>query len=157
MMHAVAIKAKFLGFGAALLILSACGGGSGGGGYGSNESAPAAPAATPATDANIAGTWRGTSNSATFNGNNTITLTLTQTGSSVSGTFTCTPGTLNCLHPNATIAGIVNGQTFTGTVLYPDMHSCSAFNASVSGTTLSGNYTCEDNVTDTGTWTATKQ
>lgn len=144
-------KAGYLGVVSVLLILAGCGGGGG------DSPSNAGTASPNTTNIDITGTWKGTGTSTTFSGTNTISLTFTQTGSSVSGTFACSPGTLACLHANATIAGMVNGQTFTGTVLYPDNHSCSAFNGNLSGTTLSGNYTCEDTVTDTGSWTVTKQ
>lgn len=142
------VEARYFGIGIVLLMLAGCGGGGGSDGGG----------ATPANSANadIAGTWRGTATSASAATTSTITLVLTQTESSVSGSFACTP-TQSCFHTTATVAGIVSGQSFTGTVLYPDNHSCSAFNGTLSGTTLSGNYTCEDSVTDTGTWSATKQ
>lgn len=142
------VEVKYFGIGVVLFILAGCGGG--GDSYGGGTTPP------NTANANIAGTWRGTSTSTSAARSNTITLVLTQTESSVSGSFACTP-TQSCFHTTATVAGIVSGQSFTGTVLYPDNHSCSAFNGTLSGTTLSGNYTCEDTVTDTGTWSATKQ
>jgi len=106
----------------------------------------------------IAGTWTGTAIStqvpgARFN----IAVSVTQTGTTISGTFTCTPTTpSNCAAPSATVAGTLNGNALTAQVLLPGgVVACSSFNGTLSSTSaMAGTYTC--GTTDAGTWSLTK-
>jgi len=129
----------------AILIVSAAAGDCGG------NSSPTHPTPQPGTD--VSGTWQGSVRSS-FGPTASISLTLTQSGSSVSGTFSCPFG---CIHSSGTVSGSVNGSAVTGRVRFPDGHSCDTFNGTVSGQTMSGNYACTDPLgNDNGTWSATR-
>lgn len=132
-----------------LVGLSGCGGGDGG------DSSTAQPT-SQTTD--ISGTWKGTASSSVISGFVNITLTFTQSGSNISGTYACSTGSLTCLHSSGTISGTISGTSFTLSVVFPDNHSCGAFNGTITGSTMSGNYSCTDTAgNDNGSWSATKQ
>lgn len=108
-------------------------------------------------DANVTGTWVGTATSSLFGGFLNISLAL-QSGSDVTGTFACSAGSISCLHTTGTMARTISGNKLTAILSYPDDHGCGAFDGTVSGNTMSGDYACSDPVTnDFGTWSATRQ
>lgn len=107
----------------------------------------------------IAGTWTGTAISTQIPGARfNIAVSITQAGTTISGTFSCTPTTpsSNCAAPSATVAGTLNGSALTARVLLPgDIVACSSFNGTLaSASAMSGTYTC--GTTDAGTWSLAK-
>jgi hypothetical protein len=102
---------------AAFLLASSCGG---------SPSAPSAPTAQPLS---VAGAWTGTSTDS--QGVTVITLQLTQSGSTVSGTVSTrapdpADGSCNACHRNKT-------GTFTGTLTGTSLAMTMAFAAGVDG------------------------
>lgn len=127
------------------LAIAGCGGGDGGGG-------------SSTTPANLSGTWKGKATSSISGTFVNITLTITQTGSDISGTLTCSTGDVSCLHSTASISGTIVGSNLTTGVVWSDNHSCGTFDASVSGNTMSGQYSCSDPLgDDEGSWNVTRQ
>lgn len=151
-------------FGIGMLVFACygCGGGTTNsmmsvGGNASSISTPAAPASV-----NIEGTWTGKLSSTQINGGeSTMTMTFTQNGSSVSGTYTCVSGTMTCSHSGASMTGMMSGSTMTMQMTFSDNQSCGTFTGTVSGNTMTGQYNCmhsmHTQVADSGTWTMTKQ
>jgi hypothetical protein len=126
------------------LLVSACGD--------STSSPPTQPTPQPSTD--VTGTWQGTVRSPVTGVTASISLTLTQSGASVTGSFACPFG---CIHATGTVSAAVSGTTLTGRVVFSDGHSCNTFDGTVSGQTISGNYACTDPLgNDSGTWSATR-
>lgn len=116
-------------------------------------------AATSSQNASLAGTWKGTSTSSTLNGMINITVVISQNDTSLSGTYACTAGTLNCVHSSGNLFGTLSGDSFTSRLVFPDTHSCGEFNTTVSGNTISGQGSCDDpqGDTSTNTFSLTKQ
>lgn len=111
----------------ALVAAGACGGG--------NSSSTA-----PSSTATVTGSWRGTATlslaaGAVIN----ISATLTQNGGDVTGTYSCSG---QCLYSSGTIRGFMSGTILTAQIIFPDNSSCSAFNGTLSGSSLSGSYSC---------------
>ncbi len=129
---------------------------------GSNNNTPTGPSTGqpqgPQGSTSIAGGWTGTAISTQIPGARfNIAVSLTQTGTTISGTFTCTPTTSsNCAAPSATVSGTLNGNALTAQVLLPGgAVACSSFNGTLSSTSaMSGTYTCS--TVDAGTWSLTK-
>ena len=134
-----------------------CGGGTTNNMMSMTSSAPTTPAA-----ADISGTWTGKLSSTQVNGGeSTMTMTFTQNGSSVSGTYACVSGTMNCSHSGAAMSGMMSGNTMTMQMTFPDNQMCGTFTGTVSGNTMTGQYNCTHSMhtqaSDSGTWTMTKQ
>jgi len=93
---------------------------------------------------NMTGTWKGTAASAA-GGFQNITLVLEQTGSGVSGSYTCADGTAACVRTQGTFSARVVKSSFTGGVVFTDIvpggPSCS-LHGSVSGATLTADSLC---------------
>lgn len=107
--------------------------------------------------AGISGTWTGVATSSVGAGSLNITVTLSQQGTNVTGTFTCSPGSGTCLHATGSVSGTVSGNSVTLAIVFPDTHSCGAFNATISGDSMNGNYSCTDPLgNDTGAWSVTR-
>lgn len=125
----------------------ACGGGS---------ESPSTP--TPVTPANVTGFWRGTLRSEVAAGGfASISANLSQAGNTVSGTLSCSPGNVGCLHSGGTIRGIATGSTITAQLQFPDGHSCDTFNGTISDDSMSGSYSCLDPLgNDRGSWSVTR-
>ena len=122
-----------------LLLVAGCGG---------NESPT-----SPSSVANISGTWRGTAISSIVGGTVNIAATLNQNGTNVTGTYACSPGSIQCIQASGTIRGTMSGNSLTAQLIYPDNSSCGAFNGTLSGSTLSGSYACTTRLgEDRGTW-----
>lgn len=99
---------------------------------------------------NLSGSWAGTSYSNEL-GTSQITFSLTQTGPSVSGSWTVRNGS----HYNSgNITGTVSGSAFSGT-----MTASGGYRATVSGTISNFGRKLDGTGTDSHTWTfsATKQ
>lgn len=110
------------------------------------------------TPISLTGTWTGTIRSSVVaNAFANIALTLTQSGSSISGTFACTAGNMSCVSPSGTVSGTVSGSSVTGRVTFQG-GSCQTFSGTVSGNSMSGSYSCSASLgSDSGTWSVTKQ
>lgn len=140
------------------LSVSSCGGSNNptGPSSGSGQQQQGPQGQQPSTS--IAGAWTGTAVSTQIPGARfNIAVSLTQTGTTISGTFTCTPTTSsNCAAPSATVAGTLNGNALTAQVLLPGgVVACSSFNGTISSTSaMAGTYTCS--TVDAGTWSLTK-
>jgi len=137
----------FLAMLGSLVLLSGCGGGEGAGESG-------VPASTASL---LAGRWVGTAESQVFPGGTVqIVLDVQQSGTSVSGLFTCASRTLLCIHPSGTVTGTVTGPILTATATYPDGHACQ-FTAMFDSTTMRGSYSCRDPLgDDAGSFSLTK-
>ena len=125
---------------AVLCCTVACGGGSN----------PIQPSPSPSPSDNFSGTWQGTVSSSVTVGTLNVSFTLTQTGLSISGTFTCSFGTASCLDSTGTVTGTVTGTTVSARVLFRNGQLCDSFNGALSGETITGTYSCTN--TDRGTW-----
>jgi hypothetical protein len=137
---------------ASSLLLPACG-------KKDTGSTPVTPTPTPVF-AQVAGTWSGTASSSTApEFGLTIGLTLAQSGSAVTGNFSCQG--FFCIANAGTVTATVSTSTFTAQVAFPNGGgSCGTFNGTVTdnNTKMTGTYACTapGGVSDTGTWTATK-
>lgn len=106
------------------ILASACGS--------SGSTAPSTP--------NTSGTWTGTVNDALM-GQGTVRLTITQTGSSLAGTWATTYA--NVINNNGgSLTGSVNSANVTATLI-PGVPTSCPFNATatLNGNTMSGTYT----------------
>lgn len=149
-------------FGIGMLVFACygCGGGTADtmmSGAGSSLNTPATPASV-----NVAGTWTGKLSSAQVNGGDSaMTVTFTQNGSSVSGTYACVSATMTCSHSGASMSGMMSGNTMAMQMTFPDNQTCTTFTGTVSGNTMTGQYNCMHSMhtqgADSGTWTMTKQ
>jgi hypothetical protein len=113
---------------------------------------------SPTTDVHIAGTWTGTFTSSVIGLSQPASATLSQSGSSVNGTITCSGGP--CLFSSASISGNVTGTTVTAQANYLggafySAGSCT-YNGTVSSsaTRMDGTYSCTNG--DRGSWSLTK-
>ena len=115
-------------------------------GCGSNGGNP-----VTATSGTYTGTWTGSPNSLV--GRLNIRLVLTQTGSSLSGTYSClSPG---CAFSSGSVSGAVSGDTLNGSVSFLNgAAACGTFTGRRSGDSISGSYGCSWG--DSGTWTAAR-
>lgn len=106
------------------------------------------------SNVNVSGTWVGSTQSQAGFGSAQFALTLSQNGSNVSGTWACIS---SCAHASGTISGTISGSTFTASLVFPDTHSCGAFDANISGNSMSGDFACSDPLgNDFGTWSAAR-
>jgi hypothetical protein len=119
------------------------------------------PTAPQVVHANVAGTWSGRAISDEapegFIGL-AIATTLSQTGTTVVGTFTC--GSIFCIGPTATMSATINQQAFTAQLFFANGASCGTFKAAVSqdGARMDGTYICSGpDGPDEGRWSMTKQ
>lgn len=106
----------------------------------------------------VAGTWRGTSADNLIGGGGQLAITLTQSGSSLSGTWSSVwPNPAN--NNGGTFNGTATGAGVTGTLTPSNPSNCpTSATAMVSGSTMSGTYaTISCSVADTGSFTLTKQ
>jgi predicted small lipoprotein YifL len=141
----------------ALLATTACGGG------GSLGSTPPSANVTgnnsaPLSD-NVAGNYSGPL-SDNFGGAGTITLALSQSGSSLSGTAQDTFAKDALLNSEGSVSGSINGSTLQLTVTPNNPNACSfAATATVaSNGQINGTYAAQNcSVSDSGTFTVTKQ
>jgi hypothetical protein len=93
-----------------------------------------------------------------FGGNVNISATLSQSGADVTGTYACSPGSIQCIQASGTIRGTMSGNSLTAQLIYPDNSSCGAFNGTLSSSTLSGSYACTTRLgEDRGTWSMSRQ
>lgn len=100
----------------------------------------------------FSGTWTGTSNSLV--GRLNMSLSLTQSGSSISGSYSCT--SVACAFSSGSISGSASGDSLSGAVSFAGGAArCGTFSGTRSGNTLSGTYSCSWG--DSGTWSATRQ
>lgn len=114
--------------------------------------------AGPSPDVALSGTWTGTGTSDVLSGFVNITTSLSQAGSSITGTYACTRGTLRCLHSSGVIRGTVKGSSMVGQVTFPDGHGCQTFNGTLAAGMLSGHYECADPLSnDSGNWSMTRR
>lgn len=90
---------------------------------------------SPTTDVHIAGTWTGTFTSSVIGLSQPASATLSQSGSSVNGTITCSGGP--CLFSSASISGNVTGTTVTAQANYPGGAFYSAGSCTYNGTVSS--------------------
>jgi len=106
------------------VIASACG-----------SSSPTTPAAP-----NTSGTWTGTVTDAVM-GQGTVRLTITQSGSSLAGTWATTYANVTA-NNSGTLTGAVNNATVTATLI-PTIPTSCPFNATATqnGNAMSGTYT----------------
>lgn len=125
-------------------------------GCGGNVRSPTAPSAT--STPSVAGSWRGLGTSSVLSGTVNISATLNQTGGDVTGTYVCSPGSIQCLQSSGSIRGTMSGTSLTAQIVFADTSSCGAFNGTLSGSTLSGSYTCTTPWgSDQGTWQMVRQ
>lgn len=109
---------------------------------------------TTVENANLSGTWRGTSTSS--QGTSSITFTIAQSGSSFTGTWVSNVGGAG------TVSGTVGGSDFTITIQQTTPSSCIGTfngNGTVSDNSISYSYSGTSNCSGyfTATGTATKQ
>jgi hypothetical protein len=130
-----------------ILVVQACG-------DSSSPTQPTQPTQSTQPDADVAGTWQGTIRSYE-NAWPEFRLVLTQNGTSVSGTFSCS--SFGCTIPNGTVSGTVTGSLFSGRVVF-QAGECHTFNGTQSGQAMSGNYACTGTPfeNDSGTWSAAR-
>jgi hypothetical protein len=105
----------------------------------------------------VTGTWRGVGASGLNGLSVPITLNVTQSGATVSGTYSC--NSFSCISTTGSIRATVNGRSVTGAVAFPSGGGCSSFNGTVSesGRDFAGTYVCQSGfVTDQGTFTLTR-
>lgn len=115
------------------------------------------PTSPSSSTGNIAGAWTGTAVSRVLgNAQLTIGATFTQSGTNVSGAYTCSPsGAVPCAFTSGTITGTMTGNSLTGRVQSNSGIACDSFNGTLSTAGLSGTYACSNG--DAGTWTMTKK
>jgi len=128
------------------LVVQACGG----------SSLPALPMSpTPPTQqsADLSGAWLGEIlwGSPGDEGQAEISLTLAQTGASITGTFACVYVVYGCALTTATLSGTVSGTTLTGRLVFPSVFPTGAcdFNGTLSGQRLTGTFACNPHVLGT--------
>jgi hypothetical protein len=137
----------------AVTLLSACGGG-GSSPSGNLTTATATSVGTPPSGGDISGTWTGRASSSYYGGYINIAWTISQSGTSFSGNYFCSPGTINCISPGGVVSGSIVGNNFTGNIALSGGIACS-FIGTMSGSQGNGNYNCDFNA-DAGTWTMNK-
>ena len=118
------------------------------------------PTAPQVVHANLAGSWSGRAipegSPSGFLGL-PIATTLSQTGTTIVGTFTC--GSVFCIGPTATMSATINERTFTAQLFFANGASCGTFSGAVStdGTRMDGSYVCTGpDGPDRGSWSMTK-
>jgi len=125
---------------------AACGKGSDGGPTGPSDPMPSTP---------FAGNWSGTAVSTVTGQRLTIGVQLSQSGTTVSGPYSCAALTTTCLITTGTVTGTAQGNSLTASVAGPGgVVACSSFNGTLSGNSIAGTYACTGG--DTGTWSMTK-
>ncbi|MGD0076198.1 MAG: hypothetical protein ABSD31_17935 [Candidatus Binataceae bacterium] len=119
------------------------------------HTAPPAGEASEVPAGSAMGTWQGTT---TTNGNGIrkITLRMTQTGSDVTGDYSCAPGNTACrnLNDSGTISGKVTGNSFAvKIVMSPDNSQC-FFTGRLAESLIFGNYQClaDGRFVELGSW-----
>jgi hypothetical protein len=110
---------------------------------------------------NMTGTWNGTASNEGASGSRNITLVLEQMGRTVSGSYTCSDGTVACVHSQGSFSAGTAGATFTGGVVFTDITpggpSCTLY-GTVSGAELTAEYSCNPSSgEDPGEWHLTRQ
>lgn len=112
----------------------------------------------PSEPANVAGNWSGQAVSSygshiRFN----LTAAMTQSGSIVGGSMSCSPTSPlhPCPFPVTTLAGSIDGDTLTARTTYIGSTVCGSFTATVTGSSMAGTFSCLYG--DSGTWSMTKQ
>ncbi|MCC7180337.1 MAG: BACON domain-containing protein [Acidobacteria bacterium] len=106
----------------------------------------------PAMD--VSGTWRGSVTSASGL-SAAFMLVVTQTGGTVSGSFTCSSFT--CISSTGTVSGTVSGSAVRGAITFPTGGGCSTFNGNVTGNQFAGSYACQTPFSsDQGTFSASR-
>jgi hypothetical protein len=127
-----------------------------------------APSAAPPT-AEVAGEWSGTTRAipcdmlasiGRCNAVNNITFTLNQSGSQLTGKYSCATGTMICRHGGADDSGDINsgsisGNQFNLSVIIPaDVSNCYYHGATTSPTQANGVYMCYQggNQVEQGVW-----
>lgn len=133
------------------LIFSGCG----------SDSGPQQSSQESFPTAEMTGAWEGTATGAAGSDVRNIALVLEQSGSGVSGSYTCSAGTVVCIHTRGTFSASVVKSTFTGGVVFTDITpsgpSCT-LHGSVAGDTLTADYTCNATSREgQGTWNLTRQ
>ena len=137
--------------GLALCTVAACGGGN------SSPTAPTPPPPTPPPPFSFNGTWTGPITSNVV-GPGTATVTITQTGSSLSGTWaTVYPDPM--IQGGESFSGTASGMSLSGTLSPSDPADCPyTINATVSGNLMTGTYaTFNCTGVDSGSIMLTKQ
>jgi hypothetical protein len=120
----------------------------------SSDGGPTGPSDPPPTTP-FAGNWTGTALSNVSGLRLNIAVQLSQSGTTVSGPYTCTAGTGNCLIGTGSVAGTAQGNSLTASVTAPGgVVACSSFNGTLSGNSIAGTYGCTGG--DTGTWSMSK-
>jgi hypothetical protein len=110
---------------------------------------------TTSNNLNLSGSWRGTANSTLHGVTAPIVMVVTQSGVSLSGTYTCS--SVVCISSTGTISATVSGTNVRGTVTFPSGGGCNTFNGTVSSTRFTGNYSCQTSFSsDQGTLSLTK-
>ena len=127
-------------------------------GSGNAPSQPSPPTQTVPSAADVAGVWHGGISLWSFDGDTGhISLTLTQTGNSFSGTFECL---YRCVDSTGSITGTIDGTTLTARIVFPDGRSCDRFEGTMTAQGLSGRYACALPIAKDGTvhgsWTAAR-
>lgn len=106
--------------------------------------------------ANIAGTWKGTAISTPAGPIVNISLSISQDGANITGSYVC--GGDCRLHSNGTLTGTVKGIRLTGSLIFQDSHSCETFSANILGNAMEGEYSCTDPAgDDSGLWSVKLQ
>jgi hypothetical protein len=112
----------------------------------------------PSGPANVAGNWSGQAVSnfgshIRFN----LTVAMTQSGSIVGGSMSCSPTTPlhPCPFPVTTLTGAIDGNTLTAQTTFAGVTICGSFMATVTGSSMAGTWGCAYG--DSGTWSMTKQ
>lgn len=111
---------------------------------------------TSPTSTSVAGTWSGSASSTVIPGARfNLSANLNQSGTSVTGTLTCTAATASCSFSSANVSGTLNASALSAQLTAQSGGViCGSFNGTLSGSTLSGNYACT--TSDAGTWTLNK-
>jgi hypothetical protein len=125
-------------------------------GAGPTAIAPAPPSAVP-SPTEVAGAWSGTTraipcdvlaSAGRCNAVNNITITLNQSGSQLTGKYTCATGNMICRHGGADDSGdidsgSISGNQFNLSVIIPaDVSNCYYHGATTSATEANGVYMC---------------
>jgi hypothetical protein len=127
------------------------------GGCGGDSGSPTSPTSSPQAS-NLTGTWQGSIRSVVVPGAfANISASLTQTGTNVSGTLSCSAGNVPCMFSTGTVTATVNGRSLSGRLAFQG-GSCQTFNGTVSGDSASGDYACAAAFSsDSGTWSMTRR
>ena len=117
------------------------------------------PTLTVVRDADMSGRWHGwITLSASDQDTAYISLTLTQSGTAVEGTFECL---YRCVEPIGTVTGTVSGMTLTWRLAFPNGGSCDGFEGTVFPDGVSGRYACAGAIgtdgTASGSWDLSRQ